>query len=78
MIATIKTLAPAGPSIHEALHKAVLHGFVWSDVMPFDLEILLPLQDRIAGQFRPVFADHHTEVAQRLGDPVQFVANPDA
>ena len=28
----------------EALHEAVLHRFAGSDVVPFDLAILLPLQ----------------------------------
>ena len=31
----------------EALDEAVLHGFARRDVVPFDLSVLLPRQDRI-------------------------------
>lgn len=36
----------------EALHKAVLHGLTRRDVMPLDLAVCLPLQDRVRSQFR--------------------------
>ena len=38
----------------EAFHQTVLHGLAWSDVMPADLSIFLPLEHRVAGQFRPL------------------------
>ena len=38
----------------EALHEAVLHRFAERAVVPFDLPVLLPLQDRVAGQFSAV------------------------
>lgn len=31
----------------EALDEAVLHGFAGCDVVPFDLPVLLPRQDRV-------------------------------
>jgi hypothetical protein len=38
----------------EALDEAVLHRFAGSDVVPFDLPVLLPRQDRIRGQLRAI------------------------
>ena len=40
----------AHPTV-EAFHEAVLHWFSWGDVMPIDLALFLPLQDRIRSQF---------------------------
>lgn len=62
----------------EALHEAVLHRVAGRDVVPFDCAILLPFQDRVAGQLGAVIADHHAGISPYLGDPVQFAANPDA
>lgn len=41
----------------KALHEAVLYGFSRRDVVPFDLAVSLPLQDRVRGQFRAIVAD---------------------
>lgn len=38
----------------EALDEAVLHRFAGRDVVPFDLSVLLPREDRIRRQFCPV------------------------
>ena len=35
----------------ERLNKAVLHRLAWGDVVPLDLAVFLPFQDRITGQF---------------------------
>jgi hypothetical protein len=32
----LKSLASAGPSIHEALDEGILHGLAWRDVVPVD------------------------------------------
>ncbi len=37
---------PAG----DVLHKSVLHRLIRGDVMPIDLVVFLPIQDRVAGQ----------------------------
>lgn len=54
----------------EALNEAVLHGFAGRDVVPFDLPVLLPCQDRVRGQFGAIVGNHHAGVAPQLGDPV--------
>ena len=56
----------------EALDEAVLHRFAGRDVVPFDLPVLLPCQDRIRGQLRAIVTDHHAGIAPQLGDPVEF------
>ena len=60
----------------EALHKTILHWLAGCDVVPLDPSVLLPLQDRVARQFRPVVRDHHAGVASHLGDPVQLAGDP--
>ena len=60
----------------EALHKAVLHWLAGGDVMPFNLAIFLPLQDRIRCQLGSIFADHHTRITTHLSDLIQFARNP--
>jgi len=35
-----KSLAPAGPSIHEALHERVLGRLAGDDIAPFDMVLL--------------------------------------
>lgn len=35
----------------EALHKSVLYRLAWHDVVPFDLVLGTPLQDRVRSQF---------------------------
>ena len=46
----------------EGLHKAVLHWLARGDVVPVNLAVLLPFQDRIGSQFGPIVADHHAGV----------------
>jgi hypothetical protein len=41
----------------EALDEGVLRRLAWRDVMPSDLGLLSPSQDRHAGQLRAVVAD---------------------
>jgi hypothetical protein len=41
----------------EALYEAVLHRLSWRDVVPLDLSLLLPSQDRIGSQFSAVVRD---------------------
>ena len=62
----------------EGLHKAILHWFARRDVMPVNLPVLLPLQDRIRSQFGSVVADHHAGIASHLGDPIQLTGYADA
>ena len=47
----------------EAFDEAVLHGLAGRDVVPFDLVLGAPLQDRVRGQFRPVVRDDHSGLA---------------
>ena len=54
----VQTLIPH-PAV-EAFHKTVLHGLTGPDVMPVNLAVFLPLQDRIRSQFGSIVADHHT------------------
>ena len=62
----------------KGLHKAILHWFARRDVMPVNLPVLLPLQDRIRSQFGSVVADHHAGIASHLGDPIQLTGYADA
>ncbi len=45
-----KSLAPAGPSIHEALDETVLHRFPRRDEVPVDDCVLAPGEHDIAGE----------------------------
>lgn len=45
-----KPLAPAGPSIHEALDKGVLDRFAGRDEVPLDRVVLARSQHRIVGE----------------------------
>ena len=50
----------------EAFYKPVLHRLAGCDVVPVNLPVFLPFQDRIAGQFGSVVADHHAGIRERL------------
>jgi len=52
----------------EALHETVLHRFDGRDVVPFDLPVLLPFQDRVAGQFGAIVGHHQAGIATQIGD----------
>lgn len=45
----------------EAFDKPILHRLTRRDIVPFDLVLDAPLQDRVRGQLRPVIADDHPE-----------------
>lgn len=51
-MARVREQALVAQSLVEALDEAVLHWLSWRDVMPFHFAVLLPFQDRIAGQLR--------------------------
>lgn len=46
----------------EAFHEAILQRCSLRDVMPVNLAVLLPLPDRVAGQFGPMVTDHHAGI----------------
>ncbi len=52
----------------EALHEAVLHRFAGSNLVPLNLAVLLPLEDRIGGEFCSVVTDHHIWQSSHLCD----------
>ncbi len=64
----------AQPAV-EAFHKAVLHRLSGGDVVPFDLLLRAPLQDRVRGQLRPVVADDHPWPAAAFDQSRQFPDN---
>jgi len=47
----------------EAFDAAVLHRLARRDVVPFDLVLGAPLQDRVRRRFGPVVADDHPRLA---------------
>lgn len=51
---TFKTLAPAGPSIHEAFDEAVLLGLARIDVVPRHRVLVGPFEDGATDEIRPV------------------------
>lgn len=73
---TFKTLAPAGPSIHEAFHEGILHWFSRRDVMPFDAGILTPGQYGMGGHFRSIVRDNHFRFAALPDHDVEFAHDP--
>ena len=76
MKVTFKTLAPAGPSIHEALDESVLLRLAWIDVMPFDTVLTGPFQDRLAGELGPVVADDASGFAVDPDQGIEFPRHP--
>lgn len=59
----------------EAFDEPVLHRFAWCDVVPINLAVFLPLQDRIRSEFSAVIADHHAGLAAHLGNAVQLTTH---
>lgn len=59
----------------EAFHEAVLHRFAGRDVMPRDSMVLLPFEDGILRQLRPVIRHDHAGIARSERDPVQFATD---
>lgn len=74
----LKSLASAGPSIHEALDERILHGLARRDVMPADAALIGPGQDGVAGELAAVVADHHFRLVALNQKPVQFPRHPGA
>lgn len=68
----LKSLASAGPSIHEAFDEGILRRLAGRDVMPVDTALVGPCQDGVAGQFDAVVADHHFGLAALDDQPVQL------
>jgi hypothetical protein len=60
----------------KTLHEAVLHWFARLDVVPLDLAILLPLEDRIRSELSAIVTDHHIWKSPHLSDLIQFPGNP--
>ena len=60
----------------ETLNVAILHGLAWSDIVPLDLGLISPAQDRIAGQLRAIVTDHHLGLAALHHQPGQFSGYP--
>lgn len=54
--------------------EPVLHRLSRRDVMPCDLAILLPLQDRIARQLRPDVSVHNEGATPHFSDPANALA----
>ncbi len=67
-----KHLAPAEPSVHEAFDEGVLDRLSRCDVVPFHLDLVRPLQDRVAGEVATIVADNHFRLATLLDDPIQL------
>ena len=60
----------------KTLHKAILHRFPRRNVMPLNLAVLLPLKDRIGGEFSPIVTDQHIGQSSHLCDLIQLSGNP--
>ncbi len=58
--------------------KAFWIGLARCDVVPFHLDLVSPLQDRVAGELAPVVTDDHLRLATLLDDPIQLTSNPKA
>ncbi len=56
----VEALVPEAPV--EALDEAVLHRLARRDVVPFDLPLLGPSEDRAGGELRAVVAHQHRYV----------------
>ncbi len=73
---TLKTLAPAGPSIHEALDEGILGRISGRDVVPIDLSVIGKGQDRVRGELGPIVADSGSGLSTGLEQRCQFPRNP--
>jgi hypothetical protein len=60
----------------ERLDERVLGRLARRDVVPSDLVVIGPSQDRIAGQFGAVVADDRRRLGARSQEPVEFACNP--
>lgn len=60
----------------EALNKAVLHRLARRDVMPFDLAVPAPGEDRMRGQVGAIVTDHHARPASLLADAIKLPGHP--
>lgn len=69
----VQALVPQPPV--EAFDKAVLHRLSRCDVVPLDVTILLPLQQRIGGEFGAVVADHQQGIATAFCDGIKLPGN---
>lgn len=56
----------------EALDEAVLHRFARRNVVPGDVGLLAPAQDRCRGELGAVVADHHSLLTALSDQPVQL------
>ena len=59
----------------EALHETVLHRLSRGDVMPFDLVLGTPLQDRVRGQFSAIVRHDHPGLAAAFDQGRQLPAH---
>lgn len=63
----------------DALVEPVLIGFAWGDVVPLDVPVLAPAQDRHAGQFGAINADDRMRPRHALEDRcIELTPNPRA
>lgn len=74
MKVTFKTLAPAGPSIHEAFDEGILLRLAGIDVMPGNVVLIGPLQDGPAGELRPIVTDDASRLSIGPDQRIQFAA----
>ncbi len=65
----------AHPAV-EAFDEAVLHRFAGRDVVPFDLMIDCPAEDRVRGELGAVVADNHSWLAARFDQHRQLAGDP--
>lgn len=75
---TIKALAPAGPSTHEAFDKAVLHRPAGSDIVPFNMGLLASFEDRHTGHLRAVIGNSSPWLASPVDEGVQLPGKANA
>ena len=54
----------------EAFDEGVLHRLSWRDIVPLDLVVGAPLQDRVRGQFRPIVTDDPSNSRRRATLPL--------
>ena len=54
----------------EALNKGVLSWLSWRDIVPFQINLLDPFQDRMTGQFSTIIGDDHLRFAALLDQAV--------
>ena len=62
----------------EALDEAVLHRLARRDVVPFDMALLLPVQDGVRGQLGAVVAHDHRWIAALDCDAIELPSHAHA